>query len=175
MELNQFLVSAKTNTYASENAVKRILEDGARELVYENGIFRYRDRYYGFNPFIGEELVWENGKLVWVMNYFGGVYHEVIDLVRSEEIYDFLKLSLRQVPEDKPFRGPTRRFKNSNFSNFAYNNEVWGNISCFHGTERIMWIGEKKEKLWPYQPLYALVYHGGTMGEKGLEWRSYSG
>ena len=164
MELNQFLVGAKTNTYAAENATERILEDGAHELVYENGIFRYRDRYYGFNPFIGEELVWENGKLVWAMNYFGGIYPEVVDLVGSKEIYSFLKLALQQVQEDKPFRGPAL-FKNGNFT---YNNEARGTVNTFSGFERIIWRGEVSEKLPGSRPLYACAYHGGTMAEKGL-------
>lgn len=55
MELQDFLVKAKINTYASsgEGGEKK-LEDGGRELIFENGEYKYRDRYFGFNPFIGE-------------------------------------------------------------------------------------------------------------------------
>lgn len=57
MELNRFLAETKRNTYASDKASEKVLSDGARELVYENGLFRYRDRYYGYNTFVGQELV----------------------------------------------------------------------------------------------------------------------
>jgi len=65
MELSKFLVKAKISTYASEGEANEIvLEDGAKELTFEDGEFKYRDRYYGFNPFVGEEIVWKNGKII---------------------------------------------------------------------------------------------------------------
>jgi len=57
MRLSEFLVKAKIATYASEGEASEIvLEDGAKELTFEDGKFKYRDRYYGFNPFVGEEI-----------------------------------------------------------------------------------------------------------------------
>ena len=52
-QLNEFLVKAKRKTYAS-GGKDRFLEDGSKELVFEENDFRYRDRYLGFNPFAGK-------------------------------------------------------------------------------------------------------------------------
>lgn len=65
VELNKFLVRAKINTYASSGEDGEVvLEDGSRELSYKSGKWKYRDRHFGLNPFIGEEVVWMNGKIV---------------------------------------------------------------------------------------------------------------
>ncbi|MDI6721659.1 MAG: DUF5680 domain-containing protein, partial [Candidatus Aenigmarchaeota archaeon] len=74
MELSEFLVRAKLNTYASVGeSGEKMLEDGSKELVFEENEFKYRDRYFGFNPFIGQEVVWRKGKVIWAMNYRGRI------------------------------------------------------------------------------------------------------
>jgi hypothetical protein len=151
MELSKFLVKAKIATYASEGeANERVLEDGAKELIFEDGEFKYRDRYYGFNPFIGEEIVWKNGKIVWSMNYYGKI---VSDVVSAKEIYEFLKMAMRQVKEDRPFRGPNN-FKSGDFE---YIDESSGDVNDFFGTEKILFKG---------QEIYKLIYHGGIVKNK---------
>ena len=88
MELSKFLVKAKIATYASEGeGGEKDLEDGSKELTYEEEEFRYRDRYFGFNPFSGEEVVWKNNEFIWVMNYYGKV---VSDKIPAKQIYEFL-------------------------------------------------------------------------------------
>ena len=45
MELRQFLVLAKISTYASEGeGGERMLADGSKELTFQKGGFKYRDR-----------------------------------------------------------------------------------------------------------------------------------
>ena len=151
MELSKFLVKAKISTYASEGEANEIvLEDGAKELTFEDGEFKYRDRYYGFNPFIGEEIVWKNGKIVWSMNYYG----KVISLVVSaKEIYNFLQQAMRQVEEDRPFRGPNN-FKSGDFE---YTDESSGDVNDFSGTEKISF---------KRQEIYRLIYHGEIVKNK---------
>lgn len=47
MELGKFLIKAKIATYPSVGEVYEMaLEDGAKELTFEDGKFKYRDRYY---------------------------------------------------------------------------------------------------------------------------------
>jgi len=151
MELSKFLVKAKRSTYASVGeAEEKVLEDSAKELTFEEGIFKYRDRYYGFNPFIGEEVVFKNGKIVWSMNYYGKI---VSDVVPAKQIYDFLKMAMRQVKEDRPFRGPNN-FKNGDFE---YIDQSTGDINDFSGTEKILFKG---------QEVYRLIYHGGVVEDK---------
>jgi len=78
-QLSKFLVKAKINTYASSGeGGEKILPDGSKEFEFEEKEFKYQDRYFGFNPFIGEEIVWQNGKVVWGMNYYGEIVSEII-------------------------------------------------------------------------------------------------
>jgi len=148
MELSKFLVKAKIATYASEGeANERVLEDGAKELTFESDGFRYRDRYYGFNPFVGEEIVWKDDKIVWSMNYFGKISS---DVVSGKEVYKFLQSAMRQVKEDRPFRGPNN-FKSGDFE---YIDESNGDVHNFTGIEKILFKGKE---------IYRLNYHGGSM------------
>jgi len=148
MELSKFLVKAKIATYASEGeANERVLEDGAKELTFESDGFRYRDRYYGFNPFVGEEIVWKDDKIVWSMNYFGKISS---DVVSGKEVYKFLQSAMRQVKEDRPFRVPNN-FKSGDFE---YIDESNGDVHNFTGIEKILFKGKE---------IYRLNYHGGSM------------
>lgn len=147
-QLNKFLVKAKINTYASSGeSGEKILPDGSKEFEFKEGKFKYRDRYFGFNPFIGEEIVWQNEKVVWGMNYYGEVVSAIIPV---KEIYQFLQEALKRIPEDKPFRGPDD-FK---IDDFEYVNKNKVTVSRFEGEEIIFY---KK------QPVYKLDYHGGLI------------
>jgi len=54
----KFIIKAKQNTYAkSGEGGEEVLADGSKELVFKEKNFKYRDRYFGFNPFIGQEVV----------------------------------------------------------------------------------------------------------------------
>jgi len=148
MELNEFLVKAKINTYASSGeGGEKILEDGGKELNYETGEWKYRDRYFGFNPFIGEEVVWKNGKAAWGMNYYGGI---VSDKVVARQLYQFLQKAMKLVKMERPFRGP-QQFQEDDWS---YCDESIGAVDKFNGTETIYFQKEK---------VYELKYQGGVV------------
>jgi hypothetical protein len=148
MELTQFLIKAKTNTYATGGeGGERILVDGSKELTFEEGGFVYRDRYFGFDPFIGEEVVWQAGEVVWAMNYYGWV---VEPIVATGEVYQFLQKAMRQVEADRPFRGPSHYAE----GDFEYHDTSQGSIEGFQGTEKILYKGRQ---------VYRLVYHGGLV------------
>jgi hypothetical protein len=144
MNLAQFLVKAKQKTYAS-GAPGTTLEDGTQEFIYQEGDFRYRDRYLGGSTFIGQELVWQSDRLVWGMNYYGAVTDAA-----PPELGHFLKKALRQVREERPFRGPHALLEDS----FEYLDESQGDISSFTGVEIILHEGTE---------VYRLVYHGGSL------------
>lgn len=148
MELSEFLVKAKKNTYASfgEGGEKK-LEDGSKELVYQEEDFIYRDRYFGAKDFVGEEIVWKNNQLVWGMNYYGFTLSASIE---PEKLYQFLKKALLNVEVEKPFRGPDQL----NERDFIYASSVYGTLERFHGEESIFYKDEKVYRLW---------YHGGTI------------
>ena len=148
MELNNFLVQAKLNTYASgDGNAEILLEDGSKELIYVLGQLRYRDRYFGANPFIGEELVWEADRLIWGMNYFGQTIEEIVP---ASQVYNFLQQALRQVRPERPFRGPEFLRAGS----FTYIDKSLGDLDAFNGEEVIYFRD---------QEVYHLVYHGGRM------------
>jgi hypothetical protein len=148
MELKQFLVKAKMKAYASGGEGKEtILVDGGREMTFEENGFRYRDRYFGFNPFIGEEVVWQGNQLVWAMNYYGKVFNP---LVREKAVYQFLQKALTQLKEERPYRGAPY-FKEQDFE---YKNANQGTLESFMGLEKIFYKGEE---------VYRLDYHGGVI------------
>jgi hypothetical protein len=102
-ELVQFLLDAKKSTYAgAKGDGKTIAADGSIEFNYSDDVYTYRDRYFGSDPFAGEEVVFSNGKAIWIMNYRGYILDKTVN---GEEVYGFLKKSLMEVPEDAPFRG----------------------------------------------------------------------
>ncbi|MFW9998917.1 MAG: DUF5680 domain-containing protein [Candidatus Hodarchaeota archaeon] len=151
MELINFLVKAKTKTYASVGERgEKILQDGCKELEYSERNFLYRDRYYGFNPFIGEEVVFDNGEFIWGMNYYGSVLGYQISAI---EVYRFLQKAMRLVREDRPYRGPNNYIE----GDFKYIDESEGNIESFFGNEKIFFRGEE---------VYKLYYHGGIISKE---------
>lgn len=148
MELVDFIVRAKRNTYASGNKAAK-LEDGFEEFIFEEGNFRYRDRYHAKDPrpFGGEEVVWQSGKAIWIMNYYGYILDQKID---SEIVYRFLRKAMGLVDKSRPFRGPSH-FKEEDFE---YIDESKGTLDNFKGTERILFKGKE---------VYRLEYHGGKI------------
>ncbi len=145
---NEFILKAKQNTYASSGLGGDILlSDGGKEFSYEEGGFKYKDKYYGYNPFIGEEIVWQDNKIIWGMNYYGEV---VSDIVPVKEVYAFLKTVLRKVEVDRPFRGP-REYKNADWK---YIDNSTGDVNNFSGEEVIYYKDIK---------IYKLKYNGGVI------------
>lgn len=150
MQLEEFLVRAKISAYAGEGeGGERILEDGCRELTYTEGEFTYRDRYYGWDPFAGEEVVRRGEGTIWAMNYYGRV---LTDDVPAAKVYAFLQEAMSRVAVERPFRGPERFTKDG----FEYADESHGGVDSFTGVERIRFGGRE---------IYHLYYHGG--GVKG--------
>lgn len=143
-----FLIKAKKNTYAfnGERGESK-LSDGAKELAFSAGLFHYKDRYYGFDPFIGEEVVFYDKKPVWVMNYSGRCISKNIS---SKDVYNFLKKCLSKVNAKAFLRGPLE-YK---VGDFLYKNKTKGDVDYFVGNESIYFKGKK---------VYELNYSGGFL------------
>lgn len=163
--LKEFLVESKIATYANENPEKKSLEDGGLELEFEKKIgqtiWTYRDRYYGNDPFSGQEVVFENSTPVWTMNYYGRI---LADPILKSAIYGFLREALRTVPKDKPFRGRRRCYSNhenplNEGLNFFYSCTSVGEVDWFFGREEIELTEKHREKV------YELVFHGGFVSK----------
>lgn len=149
MELKEFLIQAKRHTYAGqESSDPGLLDDGAKEYTYQLEDFCYRDRYYGANPFVGEEIIWQGDRLVWAMNYYGRVF----DLqVNPGDVYGFLQQALAGVNLHHPYRGPEHFV----LGEYTYGDEYQGTIELFSGLETIEHRGRE---------VYRLLYHGGKVG-----------
>lgn len=151
MKFKQFLVGAKKNSYTTSGEFgEKRLADSSKELTFAEGEYRYRDRYFGYNPFFGEEVVWRNDKIFWGMNYYGEVTDEEIN---PDFVYGFLKKALKKVTEEAPFRGP-KYFKEEEFEYFDSNE---GDVESFRGSEEIKFKGKK---------IYYLYYHGGLVKKR---------
>jgi len=147
-KLRDFLVIAKKATYAkSGEGGERRLSDGTKEFIFKKGLYTYRDRYFGSNPFIGQEIVFYNKKTIWGMNYCGRVTNNTID---SHEVYSFLKKVLQKVTKQSPYRGPKRLV----FGQWRYSCTVKGSTGDFSGQEAIF-CNKKK--------VYELLFHGGEI------------
>ena len=147
LSLRDFLMKAKKHSYASGHAAE-VLADGCHEFTFQEGEFLYRDRYFGENPFVGEEVVWQNGKAVWAMNFYGGVMSAAAP---EGEVYAFLQKAMRQLRPERPFRGPEAFTDGA----YEYRDESQGALDAFVGAERIFYQG---------QDVYRLHYHGGRVG-----------
>jgi len=147
-DLKEFLIRAKKNTYAlSGETGEETIVDGAKELTFKEETFFYRDRYYGSNPFIGQEVVFCEKKPIWAMNYAGRCLDNKIP---SKEIYSFLKECLKNVDIKSPFRGP-KKYK---LNNLVYKSKSKGDIDNFFGEESIYFKNKK---------VYELQYSGGSI------------
>ena len=149
MDFTTFLLRAKLRTYATGGeGNEQNLEDGRREMSYREEDFVYRDQYFGYNPFAGEEIVWENGKTVWAMHYYGLVTDES---VAAGDVYRFLQRAMQHIGAERPFRGPDEYRE----GDFLYQDASEGNVSQFSGEETIFFQNKQ---------VYLLVYHGGMVG-----------
>jgi len=147
-KLIEFLLQAKKSTYAgTEGDSKRVLSDGSKEFIFTAGEYCYRDRYFGSNPFAGEEVVFLNNGVIWVMNYRGHILDKTIS---DREVYGFLKQALMNVPEAAPFRGPTE----FTLGDYKYVSKVQGDFNSYVGAEKIYLKNNK---------IYQLYFHGGII------------
>ncbi|NMB48229.1 hypothetical protein GYA13_02160 [Candidatus Kuenenbacteria bacterium] len=152
-KLQQFIIQAKKATYASggENQAKN-LSNGRKEYIFKEGRLEYVDRYKGHEEFMGKEEVSKNKKLLWQMKYKGKVLN---DKIPADDIYIFLRKVLRQVPADKPFRGPIKFCDRE----YKYINIVNGDLEKFFGKEQVYY----KKAL-----VYELDYLGGATNNPNL-------
>lgn len=148
-QLAQFLVQAKRATYAArgDSASVTPLVAGSRQLEYQLGAILYRDIYFGFTFFVGQETVYENDNSIWAMGYAGGLVDRNAD---ADAVYKFLRTALRQVDVAIPFRGPGL----IRGDGFQYTSQTNGTVENFSGIERIT----SRHGL-----DYELRYHGGRL------------
>ena len=144
MEFEDFLVEAKKQTSGSESSKPKQLDDGSKEYVVEIDDYVYRDRFFGENPFVGQEIIFEKGEPIWSMNYHGKATRD------QEEVFSFLTKALALIEKKKPYRGPEKLEDGPWFYRFMSR----GNINAFWGEEEILYDGVR---------VYWLRFHGGEI------------
>lgn len=148
--LVDFLLRAKRATYANQGGAETKVAPalpGSVQLEFRDGDLLYRDIYYGSVFFVGEEVVYQQGRPVWVMNYGGGV---TVDGVDTGAMGGFLQEAMRHVAADRPFRGPARYARDA----YVYTDATTGDLRRFFGVE-VIHLDERA--------IYELRYHGGVL------------
>ncbi len=142
-----FLLKAKKNTYAAGDVGKVASSRAAsHDLAYQEGEWSYLDTYLGGFAFAGEEAVWQQGKPIWAMNYYGKMTVESV----PQGFPEFLKHALLHVPPEAPYRGPAEYQEGA----FTYACTWQGAPAVFRGEETIALNG---------QVIYRLFFHGGEI------------
>lgn len=151
IDLHNFLIEAKKETYANENVEKvKSTRRGSHDYEYTKDNWTYHDTYFGGTDFQGQEVVYrQDDTPIWGMIYYG----KTLDESLSEEAMDkALRPALMQVGQDDviPVRGP-KEFENQGYK---YTFKVTGDLTNFEGEEMIEKDGKK---------IYTLKCHGGII------------
>jgi hypothetical protein len=149
-QLNVFIVQAKASTYVGRGARSLSYRPGSHDLQFHQGAFAYLDSYFGGTDFIGQEVVYYEGKPVWVMNYYGRVLEP--SLITAAETGQIIQESLSKMYQEGRFLGGFEYATRDDI--YVDTNE--GDIASFTGRESITRENVK---------VYELVYHGGLVKE----------
>ncbi len=149
-ELTDFILQAKQATYVGGGTKLLPYRLGSHDLQYQKGDWIYHDCYFGESDFIGGEIVYHRGKVVWGMNYFGRII--LPDKITSARAGEIIQKSLSAMYRSGRFLGG---YKHST-GEFIYTDTNNGDPLYFTGRE---WI-EKDGEI-----VYALDYHGGLISD----------
>jgi hypothetical protein len=134
-DLKTFILEASRATYASgDKTLQEKQSDGSTTIRFEKGSFKYHDNYFGGEPYGGREVIFLDGKPLWMMVYYGFVFPGIT----NKEVYAFLMESLSNATPDMPYRGPMLFEK----PGWRYENDLNGGAEKFSGIERIFKDGE---------------------------------
>ena len=147
-ELAAFIVRAKAATYVGNGEHTTPSRLASHDLRFSDGEWIYHDSYFGGSDFIGEEVVYFDGKPVWAMNYYGRILRD--DLLTAAEAGQMIKVSLSRMYEEGRFLGGFEYTQND----LTYIDTSEGSAASFHGRESI-----RREQ----DIAYELVYHGGLI------------
>ena len=126
-----FLHEASRRGYgAGREATKMREADGSTTIVYNRGDWALHDNYFGGEPYGGREVVFLNGRPVWMAVYYGWVEDLSVD---ADRVYGFLRLALREAPAAFPVRGPDTFAEGP----LRYQNAPEGSLLRFAGKETI--------------------------------------
>ena len=146
--LNDFIVRAKAATYVGDGTPVSPCRLGSHDLRFDEQPWAYHDSYFGGSDFIGEEVVYFEGRPVWAMNYYGRILRA--DLITAAQAGQMIKASLSHMYSEGRFLGG---FEHSEHD-LTYVDASSGTVDNFHGREQIL---RRQETA------YELEYHGGLI------------
>ena len=149
-QLNAFIVRAKTATYVGGGAKSPSHRPGSHDLQFHEGAFSYLDSYFGGTDFLGQEVVYYEGKAVWAMNYYGRILEP--SMITAAEAGQIIQESLSKMYQEGRFLGG---FEHTT-ENGTYVDASEGDVASFTGKE---WIVRDDINV------YELAYHGGLVKE----------
>jgi len=148
IELEHFIIAAKAATYVGDGHQAMASRPGSHDLTYAEGIWLYRDSYFGGSNFLGQEVVWQRGVPVWAMNYYGFIVDpKLIDAARAGET---IKAALSELYREGRFLGGFEW----QGPHGIYRDYSDGSFEHFQGHETISVDGVDA---------YGLDYHGGLL------------
>jgi hypothetical protein len=147
--LNEFIIRAKAASYIGSGEEIVSCRPASHDLEFHAGDYRYLDSYFGGADFIGEEVVYFDGKPVWAMNYYYGRIL-VSQAITGAETGQILRKSLSQLYRQNRFLGGFEYAEGRD----AYFDTNEGDVASFTGKE---WIERDGVRV------YELVYHGGLI------------
>lgn len=146
-KLQDFILIARTKTYATAEGKTKALLDGSVQYEYKDGDWFYRDIYFiGNGVFPGLETVYYKNKPVWSMSYYGN-----FNKMTEEQADTMLRKAL--MDNWKTTRLGSRVEKD--YGEFRYLCDGNGSIDELSGTEEI-YVDKKV--------VYFFYYAGGFIG-----------
>ncbi len=130
-QLNAFIVRAKAATYVGGGAKSLSYRPGSHDLQYHEDAFSYLDGYFGGTDFLGQEVVYFEGKPVWSMNYYGRVLEP--SLISAAETGQIIQESLSKMYQEGRFLGGFEHSRGDS----TYVDTSQGDVAFFTGKE---WI-----------------------------------
>jgi len=149
-DLNAFIVRAKAVTYVGGGQPVPACRHGSHDLKFADDDWSYLDSYFGGRDFIGEEVVYYQGKPVWAMNYYGRILRPA--LINPAQAGQVIKAGLSKMYTEGRFLGGFEH----DHEGFIYTDTSEGQVTSFRGRESISRSGET---------VYELFYHGGLILE----------
>jgi hypothetical protein len=149
--LQAFIVKAKAATYVGGGEHVPPCRPGSHDLAFRDGDWSYLDSYFGGRDFIGEEVVYFQGKPVWAENYYGRILRA--DLITPEQAGHMIKAGLSRMYQERRFLGGYEYSEGE----YKYTDSSQGEHTRFRGLEQISRSGELA---------YELDYHGGLIKEE---------
>lgn len=148
MNLETFIVQAKTHTYAGNGSKSLSYRPCSHDLQYQNGDYAYLDSYFGGRDFMGQEVVYYRRSPIWAMNYYGRIIRN--DLITPAEAGTIIKTALTELYQEHRFLGGFKC------------HHIWGlyidtNSGTHENFSGYEWIEVQGVKA------YELHYHGGMV------------